>query len=122
VLVLKKLAKPNVGSYNSQILEMRDKSLLTTTHISVRMAQRGFTSVMVDAILDAGAWNNRGDQLVMNQRECRELEALLVEKRRQCKRLEQEVRDLERLRRKGRVTVVTKDGHLITVYRNAKQD
>ncbi|TBW08063.1 hypothetical protein E0E52_09810 [Azotobacter chroococcum] len=93
----------------------------TTIHMKARMAQRSFTATMVDAILDTGTWNDRGDRLVMGQRQCRELDELLTEKRRKRKQLDQEVRDLERLRRKGRVTVVTKEGHLITVYRNERQ-
>lgn len=93
----------------------------TTTHMQVRMVQRNFTPAMVDAILDTGDWNDRGDQLVMDQRQRQELDQLITEKRRKHKQLEKELRDLERLRGKGRVTVVTTEGQLITIYRNAKQ-
>ena len=93
----------------------------TTTHMAVRMAQRNFTLAMVDAILDTGDWNDRGDQLVMDQRQRQELDQLITEKRRKHKQLEKEVRDLERLRGKGRVTVVTKEGDLITVYQNTRK-
>ena len=93
----------------------------TTTHMAVRMAQRNFTPAMVDAILDTGDWNDRGDQLVMDQRQRQELDQLITEKRRKHKQLEKEVRDLERLRGKGRVTVVTKEGDLITVYQNTRK-
>lgn len=93
----------------------------TTTHMQVRMAQRNFTPTMVDAILDTGDWNDRGDQLVMDQRQSPELDQRITETRRQYKRLGKELRDLERLRGKGRVTVVATEGQLITVYRNAKQ-
>jgi exoribonuclease R len=89
--------------------------------MQVRMVQRNFTLAMVDAILDTGDWNDRGDQLVMDQRQGPELDQLITEKRRKHKRLGKELRELERLRGKGRVTVVATEGQLITVYRNAKQ-
>lgn len=92
----------------------------TTKHMAARMTQRNFTQSMVDAILDTGEWNDRGDQLVMDRRQSHEIDELITEKRRQKKELEQEVRELDRLRRKGRTTVVVCGESLITVYQNTR--
>ena len=100
-----------------------------TKHMAVRMAQRNFTPAMVDAILDTGGWNDRGDQLVLDQRQAPELSQIIMEKRRRSKeltkegkQLEKEARELERLlRRKGRATVVTAEGELITTYLNTRK-
>ena len=90
----------------------------TTQHMTIRMAQRNFSGAMVDAILGSGEWNARGDRLTMDERHHPDLDQLLTEKRRQHKQLEKEIRDLDRLRWRGRVTLVTVANSLITVYRN----
>lgn len=89
-----------------------------THHMAERMTQRNFSSTMVSTVLAVGNWNARGDQLTLDKRHQADLDHLLTEARRKRKQLDKEIRDLDRLRRLGRVTVVTKEDSLITVYRN----
>ena len=91
-----------------------------TKHMATRMSQRNFSTHMVDAILDLGDWDPRGDRQTLDARQHPELDESLTELRRALKAIQQEIRDKERLRRKGRVTVVAKDNSLITVYQNYK--
>jgi len=93
----------------------------TTAHMAMRMTQRNFSSAMIDAILDTAEWNARGDRLVLDQRRGFDLYLLITEKRRAARQMSKEVRDLERLRRKGQVTVVAKGEALVTVYLNKKK-
>lgn len=92
-----------------------------TSHMAARMVQRNFSSAMVDAILETAEWNARGDRLVLDHRQGPDLDQLIIEKRRTCRQMEKEVRELERLRSKGRVTVVARGDALVTVYRNDRQ-
>ncbi|WP_146149957.1 hypothetical protein [Caballeronia novacaledonica] len=85
------------------------------------MNQRSFSPAMVSTILELGVMNDRGDRLTLDQRRASDLEEAIVEKRREHKRLEREIRDLERLRKKGPVTVVTQNELLITIYRNNRR-
>jgi hypothetical protein len=93
---------------------------IATAHIEKRMAQRSFTPLMISVILDIGEWNDRGDQLIVGKRQNNEINAIIKEKRRMRKKLDQELKALKRLHRNVSSTVVTKDGHLITVYKNAR--
>ncbi|SPB14315.1 hypothetical protein NOV72_01565 [Caballeronia novacaledonica] len=92
-----------------------------TLHMRSRMNQRSFSPAMVSTILELGVMNDRGDRLTLDQRRASDLEEAIVEKRREHKRLEREIRDLERLRKKGPVTVVTQNELLITIYRNNRR-
>jgi hypothetical protein len=92
-----------------------------TNHMAARMMQRNFSFAMIDAVLDTAEWNARGDRLVLDQRQVPDLDQLITKKRRTCRQMEKEVRDLERLGRKGRVTVVAQGEALVTVYRNDRQ-
>jgi hypothetical protein len=94
--------------------------MLTSLHMQSRMTQRSFTPAMVSAILDLGTSNTRGDRLLLDQRSDTELQDVITDKRRARRQLDREIRDLERLRKKGPVTVVTADDTLITVYRNTR--
>lgn len=91
-----------------------------THHMAERMTQRNFSPRMVSAMLAVGSWNSRGDQLTLDKRHQADLDHLWTEARRARKQLDQEIRDLDRLRRRGRVTVVTEADSLITVYRNGQ--
>ena len=91
-----------------------------TKHMTTRMSQRNFSTHMVDAILNFGEWDARGDRQTLDARQHPELDESLTELRRKVKNMQQEIRDKERLRRKGRVIVVAKDDTLITVFQNYK--
>jgi hypothetical protein len=91
-----------------------------TKHMTTRMSQRNFSTHMVDAILNLGEWDARGDRQTLDTRQHPEINESLTELRRVRKAIDQKIRGHERLLRKGRVTVVAKDDSLITVYQNYK--
>lgn len=92
--------------------------MIHTQHMMIRMQQRGLPQGTIDIILSFGEWNERGDQLTLGRRD---LEDLLHEKRRQLKEISREVKEIERLRRRGGGTVVIDGEVLITTYEKSKR-
>lgn len=86
-----------------------------------RMAQRNFTPAMIDAILDMGDWNERGDRVIVDRRQYTELDQTITALRRYLKVKVRELNDLERLRKKGQAIVVAKDDSLITVFKKTRK-
>lgn len=82
---------------------------MRTKHMGDRMRQRGISEKMVGAILELGEW--AGDRLTLSQKV---LEPLLQRKR-------EELKLLERLARRGGVSIVVDGDSLITVYPNTKR-
>lgn len=92
-----------------------------TRHMTERMAQRNFTPAMIDAILDMGDWNERGDRVIVDRRQYTELDQTITALRRYLKVKVRELNDLERLRKKGQAIVVAKDDSLITVFKKTRK-
>jgi hypothetical protein len=93
-----------------------------TKHMKERMVQRNFSPTMVEAIIGMGNWNQRGDRFVFDARQETEITELMTQIRRQIKSLDRRFKELGRLRKKGRTTVVTKEERLVTVFQNTKRE
>ncbi|WP_319566887.1 hypothetical protein [Cohaesibacter marisflavi] len=76
-----------------------------TTHIEIRMNQRGINKDMIHLAMDYGEC--KGDKQVLSRSACRDR---IIELKRQ-------VKQLEHAEKKGGITVVTVGDQLITAYR-----
>lgn len=88
----------------------------TTQHMAQRMNQRNYTEPMINAILNLGQWNARGDKLIVDGRQENDIEQLIISIRRERKKLHKKMIALERLRQKKKSTLVIKNECLITIY------
>lgn len=92
--------------------------MIQTAHIQTRMAQRNFSNIMIEAIINLGESSSCGDQVSLNKRQQSELNELIQDTRRKQKELKKALKDLERLKQKQRPVVVLSGETLITVYDN----